>query len=169
LNKARTEVEKIVQAGPDMVTMGKMPMTPRAKKVMEYAIEEARTLEHNYIGTEHLLLGLLREQEGIAIQALTNLGVTLEEVREEILNLLGKADPNKPVNNATLPAPKLEVNWNLEVALSGEDKVADLMVLTQLEAIVKSKGNTPARKILEDLQQVLNDYLRGPGPDLSES
>jgi hypothetical protein len=65
--------------------------------------------------------------------------------------------------------PKLEgVNWNVEVALSGNDKVADLMVLTQLEAIVKNKGSTPARKILEDLQQVLNDYLRAPGPDLRD-
>src|SRR6201985_464906 len=89
LRKIRTEVEKIVQAGPDMVTMGKLPQTPRAKKVIEYAIEEARNLNHNYVGTEHLLLGLLREQEGVAAQVLMNLGLKLEEVREEVLNLLG--------------------------------------------------------------------------------
>jgi ATP-dependent Clp protease ATP-binding subunit ClpC len=89
LRKIRLEVEKIVQAGPDMVTMGKLPQTPRAKKVIEYSIEEARNLGHNYVGTEHLLLGLLREQEGVAAQVLMNLGLKLEDVREEVLNLLG--------------------------------------------------------------------------------
>ena len=89
LRKIRLEVEKIVQSGPDMVTMGKLPQTPRAKKVIEYAMEEARNLNHNYVGTEHLLLGLLREQEGVAAQVLMNLGLKLEDVREEVLNLLG--------------------------------------------------------------------------------
>ena len=56
-----------------MVTMGKLPQTPRAKKVIEYAIEEARNLNHNYVGTEHLLLGLLREHDGVAAQVLMNL------------------------------------------------------------------------------------------------
>src|SRR5438270_11033008 len=72
-----------------MVTMGKLPQTPRAKKVIEYSIEEARNLNHNSGGTEHLLLGLLREQEGVAAQVLMNLGLKLEDVREEVLNLLG--------------------------------------------------------------------------------
>ena len=89
LRKIRLEVEKIVQSGPDMVTMGKLPQTPRAKKVIEYALEEAKNLNHNYVGTEHLLLGLLREQEGVAAQVLMNLGLKLEDVREEVLNLLG--------------------------------------------------------------------------------
>ena len=89
LRKVRLEVEKLVKSGPDMVTMGRLPQTPRAKKVIEYAIEEARNLNHNYVGTEHLLLGLLREQDGVAAQVLMNLGLKLEEVREEVLNLLG--------------------------------------------------------------------------------
>ena len=89
LRKVRIEVEKLVKSGPDMVTMGKLPQTPRAKKVIEYAIEEARNLNHNYVGTEHLLLGLLREHDGVAAQVLMNLGLKLEEVREEVLNLLG--------------------------------------------------------------------------------
>src|SRR4029450_12613432 len=89
LRKIRLEVEKLVQSGPDMVTMGKLPQTPRAKKVIEYSMEEARNLNHNYVGTEHILLGLLREQEGVAAQVLMNLGLELEEVREEVLNLLG--------------------------------------------------------------------------------
>ncbi|MCH7799224.1 MAG: ATP-dependent Clp protease ATP-binding subunit [Planctomycetes bacterium] len=89
LRKVRLEVEKLVKSGPDMVTMGKLPQTPRAKKVIEYAIEEARNLNHNYVGTEHLLLGLLREHDGVAAQVLMNLSLKLEEVREEVLSLLG--------------------------------------------------------------------------------
>src|SRR3954453_5471308 len=97
LRKIRLEGEKIVQTGPgsEMVTMGKLPQTPRAKKVIEYSIEEARNLNHNYVGTEHLLLGLLREQEGVAAQVLMNLGLKLEDVREEVLNLLGHNMPNE--------------------------------------------------------------------------
>ncbi len=89
LSKIRTEVEKIVKTGPSMVTMGQLPFTPRAKKVLELSMEEASNLGHNYIGTEHLLLGLIKENEGIAAQVLINLGVKLEDVREEVLDFLG--------------------------------------------------------------------------------
>jgi ATP-dependent Clp protease ATP-binding subunit ClpC len=98
LRKIRLEVEKIVQAGPDMVTMGKLPQTPRAKKVIEHAIEESRKLNHNYVGAEHLLLGLLCEQEGVATQVLMNLGLKLDDVREEILCLLGVKEEPKPAD-----------------------------------------------------------------------
>jgi ATP-dependent Clp protease ATP-binding subunit ClpC len=89
LRKIRLEVEKLVQSGPEIVSMGKLPQTPRAKKVIEYSMDEARNLGHNYVGTEHILLGLLREQEGVAAQVLMNLGLKLEDVREEVLSLLG--------------------------------------------------------------------------------
>ncbi|MHC4697612.1 MAG: ATP-dependent Clp protease ATP-binding subunit [Planctomycetota bacterium] len=92
LRKVRLEVEKLVKSGPETVAMGKLPQTPRAKKVIEYAIEEARNLNHNYVGTEHLLLGLLREQDGVAAQVLMNLNLKLEDVREEVLNLLGASE-----------------------------------------------------------------------------
>jgi ATP-dependent Clp protease ATP-binding subunit ClpC len=103
LRKVRLEVEKLVKSGPDMVTMGKLPQTPRAKKVIEYAIEEARSLNHNYVGTEHLLLGLLREQDGVAAQVLMNLGLKLEEVREEVLNLLGAGVEHEEAPEAAEP------------------------------------------------------------------
>ncbi len=99
LRKVRLEVEKTVKSGPEMVPMGKLPHTPRAKKVIEYAIEEARNLNHNYVGTEHLLLGLLREREGIAAKVLVSLGLKLEEVREEVLNLLGAGMENQEETN----------------------------------------------------------------------
>ncbi len=84
LRRIRLEIERIVQFGPDMVTMGKLPQTPRAKKVIEYSIEEVRNLNHNYVGTEHLLLGLFREDGGVASQILRNLGLTLDRIREEV-------------------------------------------------------------------------------------
>ncbi len=96
IKKVRLEVEKLVKSGPDMVTMGKLPQTPRAKKVIEYAIEEARSLNHNYVGTEHILLGLLRESEGIAAQVLMNCGLKLDDVRQEVLNLLGAGVDDGP-------------------------------------------------------------------------
>jgi ATP-dependent Clp protease ATP-binding subunit ClpC len=89
LRRVRQEVEKLVQSSPDMPIPGKLPQTPRAKKVVEYAVEEARNVNHNYVGTEHLLLGLLREEEGVASQVLMNLGLRLKQVREEVLALLG--------------------------------------------------------------------------------
>src|SRR5678815_4731134 len=89
LDKIRDGIQKIVKTGPSMVTMGQLPFTPRAKKVLELSMEEASNLNHNYIGTEHLLLGLIRENEGIAAQVLINLGVKLEDVREEVLDFLG--------------------------------------------------------------------------------
>ncbi len=104
LRKVRLEVEKLVRSGPEMVTMGKLPQTPRAKRVIEYAIEEARNLNHNYVGTEHLLLGLLREQDGVAAQVLMNLGLKLEDVREEVLNLLGAGvEPEETSGAANAP------------------------------------------------------------------
>jgi len=78
------EVEQLVKHGPDEVANGKLPQTPRARKVIEYANEEAVALNHDYIGTEHILLGLLRESEGIAAQVLVNLGLKFDEVRSII-------------------------------------------------------------------------------------
>ena len=91
LEKIRREIEKIVKAGPALEPSVQIPFTPRAKKVVELALEEAGNLGHNYIGTEHLLLALLREQEGIAAHVLRALGVRLDEVREEVIEFLGGA------------------------------------------------------------------------------
>jgi len=104
LRKIRQEVEKLVRSGPDLVTMGRLPQTPRAKKVIEYSMEEARSLNHNYVGTEHILLGLLREQEGVAAQVLMNLGLKLDEVRREVLNLLGHG--LDPMDNGERSGPE---------------------------------------------------------------
>jgi len=88
LDKVRHEIEKMVQSGPDTVIVGQPPLTPRTKKVLELAWDEARDLQHNYIGTEHILLGLIRENEGIAAQVLLNLNLNLEDVRNKVMELL---------------------------------------------------------------------------------
>ncbi len=82
-------VENMVKSSGGTLTIGEIPFTPRAKRVLELAIEEARLLGHNYVGTEHLLLGLIREGEGVAAQVLAELGVDRKRVREEVLKLLG--------------------------------------------------------------------------------
>lgn len=89
LKKIRAEVEKMVKPGANPAPMAQLPFTPRAKKVLELALEEANNLAHNYIGTEHLLLGLLRENDSVASQVLINIGLKLENVREEVLEFLG--------------------------------------------------------------------------------
>jgi len=88
LPKIRMEVEKIIGKGEKSSVQG-ISYTPRAKKVIELAIEEGQNFGHNYVGTEHLLLGLLREGEGIAAQVLTNMGVDLKKARREVIQLLG--------------------------------------------------------------------------------
>jgi len=93
LRRLRAEVEKIVGTGDNILLLGEIPFTPQAKKVLEFAVEEAQNLGHNYVGTEHILLGLIRQEEGVAARVLENLGVSLETVREEVINLLGETQP----------------------------------------------------------------------------
>ncbi len=88
LGKVRQEVERLIPKGDRVVSQG-ISYTPRAKRVVELAIEEGQNLGHNYVGTEHLLLGLLREGEGIAAQVLSNLGIDLKRTRKEVIQLLG--------------------------------------------------------------------------------
>ncbi len=91
--KVRKEIERLVEPGVDTGKSGEIPFTPRAKKALELAGEEARAMGHNYIGTEHLLLGLIREGEGIAAQVLQGFGLTIDRVRTEVMNLLGAGIP----------------------------------------------------------------------------
>ena len=104
LTQVRTEVEKAVGRGGGVLFLGQIPFTPRAKKVLELAVAEAKEMGHNYVGTEHILLGLIREGEGVAAQILTNLGADLQRVREEVHNLLDeKVSPQKAVGHTDTP------------------------------------------------------------------
>jgi ATP-dependent Clp protease ATP-binding subunit ClpC len=99
--KIRLEVEGRVESGPEMVTRGNLPQTPRAKAVIRYSIEEARGLNHSYVGTEHILLGLLREADGVACEVLTNLGLKLDDVRAEVLKVLGHGRNDDQISEET--------------------------------------------------------------------
>src|SRR6188472_1014325 len=91
LETVRMEVEKLVGTGPDQKMIGNIPYTPRVKKVLSLAAKEAKALNHTYVGTEHILLGLLREGDGVAARVLKNMDVDIEQTRQEILKEL---DPN---------------------------------------------------------------------------
>ena len=97
LDQIHDQVEESVKKGKATIALGELPYTSRAKKVLEFAMAEARELNHSYVGTEHLLLGLLREEKGIAAQVLNSLGVSMEEARSETLKVLGSdVGPSEP-------------------------------------------------------------------------
>ncbi len=125
LENIRLEIEKLVQPGPATQIIGDIPFTPRAKKALELAAEEARSLGHNYIGTEHLLLGLIREGEGVASQVLLNLGLDLDKVRNEIMGLLNAALPNMggSTAQAKTKTPALDAFGRDLTALAKENKL----------------------------------------------
>ena len=103
LSKVRTAVEFIIGRG-DRPVVGEVGLTPRAKRVIELAIDEARRLGHNYIGTEHLLLGLVREGEGIAAGVLESLGVNLDKVRHQVIHVLSQSTSVSPAQESKRPS-----------------------------------------------------------------
>jgi ATP-dependent Clp protease ATP-binding subunit ClpC len=103
LATVRHEVQEMIGLGEGMPS-GHIPFTPRAKKVLELSLREALDLDHNYIGTEHILLGLMREGEGVAAQVLTKLGAGREQVRQQVLELLNQAKPAGGEGAAGAPA-----------------------------------------------------------------
>ena len=110
LNKIRSAVEFIIGKG-DTAASGEIGLTPRAKKVIELAVDEARRLNHHYIGTEHLLIGLMREGEGVAAGVLESLGVTLDKVRGEtnsVLNKGGRSSKGRSTSKASTKTPTLD-------------------------------------------------------------
>lgn len=108
LKQLRDEIESVIKNGPEIVTCGKLPQTPKAKLAIEYAMEESRNLTHNYVGTEHLLLGLLRVTDGVAAVVLKNLGVKLEAARTTVIDLIGPRDSD----DASIP-----VKLSLDISL----------------------------------------------------
>jgi Clp amino terminal domain, pathogenicity island component len=105
LETVRMEVEKQVGTGPDEKMVGNIPYTPRVKKVLALAAKESRFLNHTYVGTEHILLGMLREADGVAARVLSNLDVNVEETRQAVLQEL---DPNFQVSSVEYVVPEKE-------------------------------------------------------------
>jgi len=107
LDKVRSEVEKVIGRG-EGTPPGQIGFTPRAKRVLELAFDEARQLGHTYIGTEHILLGLIREGEGVAAQVLRNLGADLDKVRRQVVDLLGGSAPSTVKSSRSRKTPTLD-------------------------------------------------------------
>jgi ATP-dependent Clp protease ATP-binding subunit ClpC len=123
LKDARIEVEKIIGRGSGFVAV-EIPFTPRAKRVLELSLEEARQLGHNYIGTEHLLLGLIREGEGVAARVLENLGVDLTKVRTQVIRMLGEtAEVTSGATSGRTKTPTLDEFGSNLTQMAGEGKL----------------------------------------------
>jgi len=121
VNKVRDQIEAMIGVGPFPIH-GPIGYTPRAKRVMELAMDESRKLGHNYVGTEHILLGLIREGEGVAAQVLNNLGVSLDVAQKEVLNLLG--DPkSQGVTKRAANTPTLDQFGRDLTELAAEGKL----------------------------------------------
>lgn len=131
LKDARAEVEKIIGRGSGFVAV-EIPFTPRAKRVLELSWDEARQLGHNYIGTEHLLLGLIREGEGVAARVLENLGVDLNKVRSNVVKMLGETKPTQTQTTSTVSSGKTKTpsldEFGTDLTLAAQEQRLDPVV-----------------------------------------
>ncbi len=131
LKDARVEVEKIIGRGSGFVAV-EIPFTPRAKRVLELSWDEARQLGHNYIGTEHLLLGLIREGEGVAARVLENLGVDLNKVRSNVIKMLGETKPTQTTSTVSASGGKTKTpsldEFGTDLTLAAQEQRLDPVV-----------------------------------------
>ncbi|MBP7934699.1 MAG: hypothetical protein KA354_08645 [Phycisphaerae bacterium] len=173
LDRVRHEVEGMLTPGDQGPGSGKLAQVPAAKRVIEYAIEEARLLNHRYVGSEHLLIGLLREQEGLAARALMNLGVRLHDARLAIADLLGEAPPEPLAvpSDAHLP-PLTGAGLRLQALLVSIDQQCN-QLMAGPEGDASSLRNRRARApeiktILLDRIEQLTGQARGFWEELRE-
>ena len=137
LETVRMEVEKQVGTGPDQKMIGNIPYTPRVKKVLALAAKEAKALNHTYVGTEHILLGLLREGDGVAARVLKNLDVDIEQTRQEILKEL---DPNFAASEEPQPGGPAESSPEKAPEKKGEVKTPALKAFGRDLTDIARKG-----------------------------
>ncbi len=151
LEQIRQAVEGMVQPSGGTLTLGEIPFTPRAKRVLELAVDEARQLGHNYVGTEHLLLGLIREGEGVAARVLAELGLDRKKVREETLKLLGGSQStgsSSPEREEKMETPALNQFGRDLTLLAREGKLdpiigRDSEIERVVQVLLRRKKNNP--------------------------
>src|SRR5947199_7197350 len=157
LEEIQQNIEAIVKKGKAAAAAGPdLPYTSRAKKVLEFAMSEARELNHRYVGTEHLLLGVLREEKGIGAQVLTDAGVTLETARSEVLRVLGQ---RSEASSATPPVPYTpDARASLQLALQEAHglKAASLGPELLLLGVLRVILTAPAGSASATLATLLN-------------
>lgn len=171
LETIRMEVEKMVQPGPPTQVLGDIPFTPRSKKALELSAEEARALGHNYIGTEHLLLGLVKEGEGMAYRVLLNLGLDLGKLRNEVMELLGSGIPGygsqEPVRSDKTPAidaygrnlNKLAKEGKLDPVIGRKEEIERILQIlsrrTKNNPVLLGEAGVGKTAIVEGLAQLI--------------
>src|SRR2546425_1278738 len=149
LDAIRQAVESMVSSTGGTLTIGEIPFTPRAKRVLELSVDEARQLGHNYVGTEHLLLGLIREGEGVAARVLLELGVDRKKVREETLKLLGGTPSvSQPEREGKVETPALNQFGRDLTTLAREGKLdpiigRELEIDRVIQVLSRRKKNNP--------------------------
>ncbi len=169
LRSVRLEVEKLIRTGSDRALLGKLPQTPLAKKVIEYAIEESRNLGHNYVGTEHVLLGLLREKDGVAAQVFANLNLNPEEARQEVLKKLeGGVSESGGINGLTDRARKVIALANQSAQLFNHEYLGTEHILLGLVREGSGVGAVVLKNLDIDLQKVREgvEKVVRKGPDM---
>lgn len=170
IKKVRVELEKRIRPGAQSSSPGKLPQTPAAKSVIQHAVEEARSLSHNYVGTEHLLLGLLYDREGMGGLVLSNLKISLEEVRKAILDLLGvheesesaasgaKAEPSG--RETVLPSRIGPATAAPIPALSAYERGHSVSLLREFEIKIKPNTSFVLLPSGEDFDRILENAIR---------